>query len=447
MDPRDSPRSVRRLDSIRLDAKDTTYFTAEGYLVDHPILTSCGIFEYAQPDGSIRRELRLPEHVFAPESLKSYKGRPIIITHEASYVDKDNVSQEQIGTILSEGYRDGENVRAEIVIHDTDAMKRCGLRELSLGYNQTPIEEPGVWNGQPYDAIQTHISINHLALVASARAGDQARLNVDGSDEPELKGGKQSMNEKDTQTQQDEELTPEQLEEAIALWKAKNAEVEDPEKPTEDGTPETTTEDGDDPGKLPAGNGVEDKLAQVQDRRDQRNAAEGPSDLEEARSVIARQDEDLDTLMACLDALMKEKTQADCDTTKDCAPKGSADSSDDESQSLNADSADEIVRQRLSLCRVGDRLNLDGLEDMSLMDGKRAIIAKVLPNIRLDGKSSAYVNACYDIAVSEVGKRKDVNYQRRQMASGAPQVRSDGITTSMAAAARQRMLNREGGNQ
>ena len=87
------PRRVRRLDSIRLDVDDRTYFTDEGYLVDHPILTSCGIFEYTNPDGSIRRELRLPEHVFAQTSLKTYKGKPIIITHDAGVVSKNNVDR------------------------------------------------------------------------------------------------------------------------------------------------------------------------------------------------------------------------------------------------------------------------------------------------------------------------------------------------------------------
>ena len=154
---RDAPKTirVRRLDSIRLDRKDATYFTDEGYLVDHPILTSCGIFEYKNLDGSVRRELRLPEHVFKPESLKSYRGKPVIITHEAGVVDKDNVDREQIGTILSDGYRDGDNVRAEVIIHNTDAMRDCGLRELSLGYNLDLLEEPGEWNGQPYDAISS----------------------------------------------------------------------------------------------------------------------------------------------------------------------------------------------------------------------------------------------------------------------------------------------------
>ena len=171
------PGRVRRLDSIPLDM---TYFTDEGYLVDHPIVTSVGIFVYHNPDGSERRELRLPEEVFAAKSLASYKGKPVIITHEAGYVDTENVQEEHVGTVLSEGYQDGNDVRTEIIIHDMDTVRNIGLRELSLGYNLRLEEIPGVWEGQPYDAIQRDIEINHLALVDKARAGEQARLNIDG---------------------------------------------------------------------------------------------------------------------------------------------------------------------------------------------------------------------------------------------------------------------------
>ena len=468
-------RRVRRLDCIRLDTKDTTYFTKEGYLVDHPVLTSCGIFEYANPDGSTRRELRLPEHVFAPESLKSYRGKPIIITHDAGAVDKDNVDREQIGTILSDGYPDGENVRAEIIIHNTDAMKDCGLRELSLGYNLELLEEPGVWNGEPYDAVQTNIVINHLALVASARAGEQARLNIDGSDEPELRGGKKPMNE-ETKTNQDTDLTPEQLEEAIALWKAKNAadgadcapaalpSVDSDEEPVQDSDGALPV--GNAVPDKPAGSSIEEKLAAVKGRRDRRNADGAPGDLDGAKGVIAQQDEDIDTLTACLETLLAEKaakkdgadcTQQDCGIqtgpggNQDCGDTDCKDGSDDQSQSMNADSADAIIRQRLSICRIGDKLHLDGLEDKSILDGKKAIIAKVLPGLRLDGKSKAYVDACYDLAVNRVSERKDAEYQRQQMSGG--RVRTDSRSggnhngMTMAASARQRMLDREGGNR
>ena len=136
---------LRRIDSISVDQ---TYYTDEGYLVDHPVVTTCGVFEYKRPDGSIERELRLPEDVFDKKSLDSYKGKPIIITHDAGEVDKENVHTEQIGTIMSAGYRDGDNVRGEIIIHDTNALKNCGLKELSLGYNLDTLYSPGVYNGE-----------------------------------------------------------------------------------------------------------------------------------------------------------------------------------------------------------------------------------------------------------------------------------------------------------
>ena len=144
--------------------------------MDHPIVTSVGIFVYHNPDGSERRELRLPEEVFSPKSLASYKGKPIIVTHEAGYVDKDNVQEEHIGTILSEGYQDGEDVRCEVIIHDTDAVKDTGLRELSCGYNLRLEETPGVWEGQPYAHLPGHWQVHGMPV--EDREGHAAALIV-----------------------------------------------------------------------------------------------------------------------------------------------------------------------------------------------------------------------------------------------------------------------------
>lgn len=455
-------KRVRRLDSIKLDQNDKTYFTNEGYLIDHPILTSCGIFEYTNPDGSIRRELRLPEHVFAEESLKTYKGKPIIITHEAGVVNKGNVDREQIGTILTDGYQDGDDVRAEIIIHDTDAMKECGLKELSLGYNLDLVEEPGTWNGEPYDAIQTNIAINHLALVASARAGEQARLNIDGSEEPELKGGKVMKQTPNTsRADGGEALSPEEMEQAIAEYKARKAkEAGAGDPPASDGegaTEEKPAAEEAEPAAEESGKSPEEIAKMVKDRRDRRD--NNPEDVEGCKGVMAQQDEDIDMLLACLEKMMAdaEVDSADnADGGADAADQADnadkADGSDDKSCSLNADSADEIFRQRLSICRIGDKLRMDGLENKSILEGKKAIIAKVLPAMRLDGKSRAYVDAAYDMAVNEVNKRKDVSFQKKQMAgkpAPAQETRADGNPAgkSAAAQARQRMIDREGGKQ
>jgi hypothetical protein len=452
MEIRDAPklREVKRLDSIRLDRNDSTYFTDEGYLVDHPILTSCGIFEYTNPDGSVRRELRLPEYVFDEESLKTYKGKPIIITHDAGVVDKSNVDREQVGTILSEGTRDGEDVRAEIIIHDTDAMKKSGLKELSLGYNLVLLEEPGVWNGEHYDAIQTQIVINHLAIVASARAGEQARLNIDSSEKNLLRGGKK-MKIKNTRRIDGESLTPEELEQAIKEYKAKRAEeavdseeevVEDVNSDDESQEEEAVSADEDD---TQEGSTPEDIAQLVKDRKDRRDNE--PQD-EDAKKVIVEQNEDIDMLLAALEKLIAEtKANSDSQAEEESMDEEeeNKDSSEDESKSLNADSADKIVRQRLAICRIGDKLNMDGLENMSIKQAKRAIISKVLPAMRVDGKSESYIDAMYDLAVGEVKNRKSVSYQKKQMVN--EQKRRNDSTESMASSARKKMIDREGGNE
>ena len=419
---------VQRFDSLPLDA---TYFTDEGYLVDHPIVTSVGIFVYHNPDGSERRELRLPEEVFAEKSLASYKGKPIIVTHDAGYVDTDNVKEESIGTILSEGYRDGDDVRAEIIVHDTDSLKKYKMRELSCGYNLRLDETPGVWEGQPYDAIQRDIEINHLALVDKARAGEQARLNIDGQGHDCMKGEK--LNMENTTKRTDGAPTPEELAAAVEAFKKRRAErsgaAADGGITAEPPAQTAGAAEGEQP----------DAVQQVKDRRDRRDSEGDPADMPGAMGVIAQQDEDIDTLLGVIDVLKAAGTttdgaEGDCGGTQ---TDGDGDAAQDKKD--HADSANDF-RELLRVVRVGDRLNMDGLEAMSVKDAKKAVLGKLKPTLHLDGKSAAYVNAAFDMAVSEMKERKDTNYQRSQMmhGDGKPPVKQ----TSSASEARQRMIDR-----
>lgn len=436
-------KQVMRLDSIPLDK---TYWTGEGYLVDQPIVTSCGIFEYMQEDGGVRRELRLPENVFDEDSLASYEGKPIIITHEAGLIDKDNVEEEQIGTILSRGYQDGDNVRAKIVIHNTDTLS-CGLRELSLGYNLTLDETPGVWNGQPYDAIQKNIRINHLALVDNARAGEQARLNIDGQEKKKtLKGGKVMAKTKKTRTD-GADLTPEQLREAVAAYVASHQQGQG------DGGVPAAVEPKTDTDAEPAAVSSEEKVQMVKDRHDNRRDQEGaPVTTEEAQAVIAQQDEDIDTLLSVIEAMEAKQDfdEAGDEANADADGEENADEDETAGGTMNADSIDRIVRTRVALARIGDSLKLDGLERMSVLDAKKAIIRKVKPKMRLDGKGRAYIEAAFDLAVEEATARKDTNFQRRQIfnsdgRSGSASFGNMGKTA--AEKAREKMIEkRMGGN-
>ena len=460
-------KNVIRMDSLPV-TKAT--FTPEGYLEDKPILTTTGIFEYGNPDGSIRRELRLPEDVFDKESLESYKGKPIIITHDAGLVTKDNVHRYQIGTILSEGQRSGDDVRADIIVHDTDKMKDCKLKELSLGYNLELDETPGVWRGEHYDAIQKNIRVNHLALVREARAGESARLNLDSRDENNnmniLKGGKPMKKSKKT-LRHDGILTPEELDEAIAQYKASHKVAEDAEEEEiveeEVKTPET----------------VEEKVQYVKDRRDRRDEEGDPEDEEEAMGIIANQDEDIDYLFDIIDTLLAERDmkkdaegeeeeeviaeeeeivpedeETDADEEEEevieeeeIIPEDEAVDADEEEEEiveeeeevlpedeetdgfddpipyveeedvpLNTDAVDAIVRQRIQIGMIGRALNLDGLERMKPLAAKKRIIKAVRPGIRLDGKSKAYINAAYDCAVADIkSMKKGTGYQKKQM--------------------------------
>ena len=422
---------VQRFDSLPLDA---TYFTDEGYLVDHPIVTSVGIFVYHNPDGSERRELRLPEEAFAEKSLASYKGKPIIVTHDAGYVDTDNVKEESIGTILSEGYRDGDDVRAEIIIHDTDSLKKYKMRELSCGYNLRLDETPGVWEGQPYDAIQRDIEINHLALVDKARAGEQARLNIDGQGHDCMKGEK--LNMENTTKRTDGAPTPEELAAAVEASKTRRPErsgaaadggiIAEPPAQT------AGAAEGEQP----------DAVQQVKDRRDRRDSEGDPADMPGAMGVIAQQDEDIDTLLGVIDVLKAAGTttdgaEGDCGGTQTDGDGDEGNAAQDKKD--RADSANDFC-ELLRVVRVGDRLNMDGLETMSVKDAKKAVLGKLKPTLHLDGKSAAYVNAAFDMAVSEMKERKDTNYQRSQMmhGDGKPPVKQ----TGSASEARQRMIDR-----
>lgn len=428
----------RRLDSLPLDK---TYYTEEGYLVDHPIVTTCGIFEYKNSDGTMRRELRLPEYVFEEESLESYKGKPIIITHDAGEVDKNNVRKEQIGTIMSKGYRDGDNVRCEIIIHDTDALKKCGLKELSLGYSLDTDETPGIWKGEKYDCIQKNIEINHLALVGEARAGETARLNIDSkeNDIKILKGGKLSMDKTGMENYRTDEndLTPEELEAAIELFKAQKAAVSVSGEGTdgEDDEPKST--------ENTEGNGAEAKspIEQVRENVDRRD---NEGEEMDPKAIIAEQKADIDTLLKEIDKLQASQdmeTIGDSEETEE----NSDNNEEEEKKSTNMDSIDKRFQERLDICRMADKLNLDGVENLSITEGRKRVVKAVNPKMNLDGKSEVYIKAAYDIAKDTFKSRHDTDMQRQCIA--ATKARRDAVEKPNSITARAAMIKRMTGGK
>ena len=164
---------MQRFDNVAFKATKTD----EGFIRDTPIVGRTGILVYRNADGTERREYRPPEEAFKADSLASLMGKPITIGHKA-FVTAGNAAQvAPVGSVLSAGRQDGNNIIADIVIYDLDT----NARELSCGYTLDLDETPGTTpEGEHYDAVQRNIAYNHLAIVAKGRAG-VARLNMDGS--------------------------------------------------------------------------------------------------------------------------------------------------------------------------------------------------------------------------------------------------------------------------
>ena len=73
------------------------------------------------------------------------------------------------------------------------------------------------------------------------------------------------------------------------------------------------------------------------------------------------------------------------------------------------------MRERVELIRLGDRLNLDGMDSLPVKAAKAAIVNKVIPGMNLKGRGDAYLDAAYDIAKSKATARRTVNDQRAQV--------------------------------
>lgn len=164
--------------------------TEEGYIKAKAIVTKCGVFLYKNPDGTIRRELRHPEEVLKLDSLESMKMVPVVNGHPPErLINIENAKR------LAVGYT-GETVEtnlpfilANLIITDKDLVDDIKMKkknELSLGYTVDLVEENGIYDGEPYDCIQTNIRYNHLAVVDHARAGPEARIALDCDDAFEI---------------------------------------------------------------------------------------------------------------------------------------------------------------------------------------------------------------------------------------------------------------------
>lgn len=339
--------------------------TDEGYIRAQAAVTRTGVFLYRDADGSERRELRHPNEVFSADSIRSMQMIPITNQHPAGMVNKDNAKDLTIGHVGEAITVDAPDVLATLAITDGQAIQDidAGRVELSLGYTCVLVKEDGYDDtGQPYTHRQTNIRYNHLSVVDRARAGAAYRLNLDS-------GAFQ------TDDKQEQSMTVENL--------------------------KTVTLDGIDYSTPP-------EVAVALDKANARaDAAE-----EKVKTDAAEATKKLDAVQAKLDAAEEKLAEAE--------------------KRGDDDAINTRVRARVDLeskareVLKGDDDAIGKLSEMKDGEIKRAVIAKVAPDAKLDGKSDAYIDARFDVAIEAESARKDAMADQRRGSTPSRTASKDG---------------------
>lgn len=325
------------------------YTTKSGFINAYAIVTRTGVFKYLNADGSIRRELRHPDDVFKQDSLETLRRIPITVNHPSELVNSDNANRYQVGSTGDNFAVDGQFVMASLCVHQKsgiDAIEN-GKSQLSLGYEIDLLDEVGEYNGEQYDARQTNIEYNHLAIVDLARAGKEASIKMDSGDIISVSSDiiKQVSSNKDsidkTKVNQKEAVMKIIVIDGVAI------QVEDSE---------------------------ESKLKSVVDAMNKK--------VTEANALAATAQAKADSIKAELDkTIEKLKTE-----TSDSV--------------INARIANRVKLESNARNIVGDKADFTGKTDAEVK--KMAVIA-FDSKANVDG-GDAYVNAYFDIAVSKSTK-------------------------------------------
>jgi uncharacterized protein len=375
-------KTVKRLDTIDFARWMSVPFTrtTDGFLTGRAIVTSIGVFTYRNKDGSVSRELRLPEEVFDRDSLDTMKLKPVTLDHPDEKVTPGNVEELQVGSLGSdptttaqecdwsgrstprEKLTDGLHVAIDMTINRADAIDQVlnGKRALSMGYEcDLEMAEPGAtWCGMSYDGIQRKIRYNHCAIVDVARAGDAAKIRMDSADAV---------------------LINQPIQEGNSMKKI----------------------------RLDSGVEYEGDEGLINAYLDTKKRADA------AESKLADSEKAGKTALSTM--------EAERDSHKDRADKLDAELKNLKDKALDPKRLDEAVKARVDLLDAAIRAGVEVKDGMSDNEVQKAIITTVYPEAKLDGRDEAYIKGRFDSAMEEL--RKDSDGEGRQVVS-------DGVPTS-----------------
>ena len=388
-----TPKSVKRFDNIDNSQWMTAPFerTNEGFLRGRAIVTSIGVFTYKRKDGTVQRELRLPEEVFNLDTLSSMKLKPVTLNHPTELVTSDNAKSLQVGSLGDnpswtkewhdrnwQEVTDGINCAIDMIITRQDAIDAIlnGKQALSMGYTcDLEAAQPGAtWCGIEYDFIQRNIRYNHCAIVDSARAGDNAKIELRADSE--------------------------------------DAVLEDIYIKTDGGNNTMLKKINLDGIDYEAEEGVIKALHAANERADkaEKDACGAKKELDEALANAKKAKDELEKKIS--------EVEAERDTAKDKADSAEKELADLKKSAFDEKKLDEAVKAKIELIHTAEKAGVEVNDGMSGADIKKAVILKLFPNAKFDGKDDVYIQARYDAAVEMLGEKN--NASSRQFASDLP---------------------------
>lgn len=336
-------KKASRFDYSKFDEMETTQ---EGWIRVPAYVTRTGVFPYRKADGSVVRELRLPEEVFKPESMKSLRLVPVTNNHPRELITSKDAKQYIVGATGEVVDKEDKFLKTSVTVYDEETINdiKNGKVEVSCGYESELEESPGVYEGEEYDVIQRNIRYNHLAIVKKGRAGPDVKLRLD-SDSAILDEGvankKEIKMEKISIAGKEFECSPE-LAAAIKGLMASQSEM-----------------DG--------------KMGEMQKSLD----AFKPKEQE-----MKQMAEQKDMLQAKCDSL-EEKLKAKMD-------------------SADPSKVQELVKKRLSVMTIATKVlpKETKLDEMSELDIMKEVVKAKAPSASLEGKSETYIQVRFD-SISE----------------------------------------------